>query len=159
MMRLSAKLYGQPQSEKESTELFLEQRHLLARRLLPVATEEQIVAVLLESLRGSIKKLLRGATIENVEDLISKATQIERDELEDRHSNRRAASANQSQSDSAASPKNQAGQNNQKRELPQCYFCPERHWNRDCPRHPNRLGNGQGASNSAATTVPRTTAQ
>ena len=47
LMRLSAKLYGTPQTEKEGTSLFLEQRHLLARRLFPDAPERQIMYMLI----------------------------------------------------------------------------------------------------------------
>lgn len=157
LMRLSAKLYGQQQAEKESTGLFLEERHLLARRLLPNATEEAIVAVLLESLRGSIKKILRGSTYDSVEELIDRATQIERDELEERNAYKRNATAQVVLPNSSrGKSRNQVVRKDQARELPQCHFCPERHWNRDCPRNPHRVGNAYGESNRAAPTAPST---
>ena len=165
VMRLSAKLYGQPQGEREGAGLFLEQRHLLARRLLPDATEEQLVSVLLESLRGSIKKLLRSSTIDSVEELIARATQIEQDEAEElRYTRRSASTVSSAPAKQVALPtaKPRSAPNaSGPREIPQCHFCPERHWNRDCPVHPYRRTseNHRGAASSATQAAPDPAAQ
>ena len=161
MMKLSAKVYGQPQTEKEGTGLFLEQRHLLARRLFPDAPEQQIVGILIESLRPSVKKLLRTSTFETVGDLALRAKQIEADELEERSAGRRnvqvPASADKTQPKSTAPSAAAAAQS---KSLPRCHFCPGRHWNRDCPVNPinsQGQGNGSGATMNAAGAAPTNT--
>ena len=171
IMRLSAKLYGTPQTEKEGTSLFLEQRHLLARRLFPDAPERQIVYMLIESLRPSTKKLLRSSVFETVGELIIRANQLEQDEVEERNANRRSAQ-NPAPADAAPRPKPLSAtplplfaplapprqQRNQPPLLPLCHHCPERHWNRDCPRNPrNNQGqeNDRGAPINAADAAPR----
>ena len=174
LMRLSAKLYGQPQSEKEGTGMFLEQRHLLARRLLPEAPEGKIIAVLLEALRGSIKKLLRSSNFDTVEDLISRAVQIEQDEFEERNANKRYAPPATPSSAQTQKPKTSAptlaassggntnlAQSNATRPLPRCHFCPERHWNRDCPHNPRSqtTENQRGVTDSTVPAAPRGSAQ
>ena len=169
MMKLSAKLYGQQQTDKESTGLFLEQRHLLARRLLPNATEEQIIAVLLEALRGSTKKLLRSSNFDTVEELITRAIQIEQDEAEERNSGRRIAPTlaqpalyakpKQATPGTGAAANGTPAQANASRLLPRCHFCSERHWNRDCPANPHRQSeNSRGATGGAEPTPSRTAA-
>ena len=163
LMKLSAKLYGQSQTEKEGTGLFLEQRHLLARRLFPDAPEQQIVGLLIETLRPSTKKLLRSSTFETVGDLVIRARQIEQDELEEHNAPRRNAQNTlplvtaQSQ---AEKPPEQPSRN-PAATLPPCQFCPERHWNRDCPRNPRRevQGNDGGAPINAANAAPRPAAR
>ena len=147
MMKLSAKLYGQPQSDKESTSVFLEQRHLLVRRLFPDAPEQQIVGILVESLRASTKKLLRSSVFEMVGDLVIRAKQIEQDEAEERNANRRSAQtptpavSAKPRTNTQLPALSQNLFNNDKPksappQLPRCHHCPGRHWNRDCPRNP-----------------------
>ena len=147
MMKLSAKLYGQPQTDKESTSVFLEQRHLLARRLFPDAPEQQIVGILVESLRASTKKLLRSSVFETVGDLVMRAKQIEQDEAEERNASRCSVQTS-TPADSVkprpntqlpALPQNVFSGDKPKSappQLPRCHHCPGRHWNRDCPRNP-----------------------
>ena len=55
---------------------------------MPTAPELQIVAILLESLKGSLKKLLHTAQLTSVEDLITRASQVELDEGEERRHSR-----------------------------------------------------------------------
>ena len=131
---------------------------MLARRLFPDAPEQQIVGILIESLRPSVKKLLRTSTFETVGDLALRTKQIEADELEERNAVRRnvqiPASADKMQhkstgpSAAAAAPTKSS---------PRCHFCPGRHWNRDFPVNPiNRQeqGNGSGATTNAAGAAP-----
>ena len=162
MMKLPAKLYGRPQTDKESTSLFLEQRHLLARRLFPDA-------LLVESLRASTKKLLRSSVFETVGDLVIRAKQIEQDEAEERNASRRSAQT-PTPADSAkprtstqlsALPQNLFPSDKPKSappQLPRCHHCLGRHWNRDCPRNP-RFQNPEkntGAPTNAADAAPGT---
>ena len=169
-MKLSAKLYGQLQGEKESTGLFLEQRHLLARRLLPNASEEHIITILLEALRSSTKKLMRSSNFETVEDLIARAVQIEQDEAEERNTGKRnapppaqfapyAPKSRQSTPRAGFAAAVTPAQNKTPRLLPPCHFCPERHWNRDCPVNPHKQPeNSRGATGGAEPTPSRTAA-
>ena len=136
LMKLSAKLYGQPQTEKEGTSLFLEQRHLLARRIFPDAPEQQIVGLLIETLRPATKKLLRASVFETVGDLVIRARQIEQDELEERNAARRYAQNTSPLQSQAATPTSNTlsalpsqppKPRNNAPNLPKCHHCPERH--------------------------------
>ena len=81
--------YGQAQTEKEGAALFLEQRHVHARRLFPNAPEQQIIGILVEALRASMEKLLRSSTFDTVGKLVIRARQIEQDEQDERNASRR----------------------------------------------------------------------
>lgn len=61
--KLNIKLYAVKQEEKEAPGVFLQKKHLLALRLLPQATEDEVVALLLEALKPFIKKVLRATMI------------------------------------------------------------------------------------------------
>lgn len=87
----SAQLYGQVQGERETVSLFWEKRCLLARRLLPNATDAEITALLSEGLKGSIKKHLRSPVPTRIEDLIALAVQIEQDEIAEQAASKRPA--------------------------------------------------------------------
>ena len=134
-MCLSEKLYVQRQTERESVGVFLEQRHSLARRLMPQAPKEQIITVLLESLNGSLKKLLRKAHLTLVENLVGKSTQVEQDDREDRRfeapiaTKQEAAAAQVTPTLGLVIPQSQ--DRTDPRHPPQCRICPGRHWYRD----------------------------
>lgn len=81
LAKLHVKLYAAKQEEKETVGVFLQKKYLLALRILPTATEEQVVALLLEALKPSIKKVLRAAKITSFEDLVERAVQAESDEI------------------------------------------------------------------------------
>ena len=166
LMRLSAKLYGQAQKEKEGMALFLEQRHLLARRLFPDAPEQHIIGILIEALRASTKKLIRSSTFETVGELVIWARQIEQDELDERSASRRNAQ-NPANPDNlhnravgtasgvqTSAAKQTPAAKNSATSLPPCPFCPGRHWNRDCPQNLRRPGNHSGAPTTAAFAAP-----
>ena len=169
LMKLSAKLYGQPQTDKEGTSLFLEQRHLLARRIFPDAPEQQIVGLLIETLRPATKKLLRTSVFETVGDLVIRAQQIEQDEIEERNAVRRyaqnttplAAAQSRAATPTSALPTQPPEPRSNAPNLPKCHHCPGRHWNRDCPRNPLRQGqgNGSGAPMNVVNAAPGSTTQ
>ena len=77
-MRLTGKLYGQPQTEEEGTLLFLEQRDLLVRRLFLDATERQIVYMHV-FIAHFEKKFLHASVFETVGEFIIRANQLEQD--------------------------------------------------------------------------------
>lgn len=132
--KLHIKLYATKQEEKEAVGIFLQKKYLLALRLLPQAPETQIVALLLEALKPSIKKILRAATISTFEDLVERAVQAETDEAEEnpRKATRDAA---QSKTTTAAQLPNNASAapTGNARPPPQCHYCPGQHFHRDCP--------------------------
>ena len=80
--RLQVKLYAVKQNDKEQVGVFLQRKYKLALRLLPDAPEEQIVSLLLESIKPSLKKILRAATLTSFEDLFERAVQAETDDAE-----------------------------------------------------------------------------
>ena len=49
------------QQEKELVGLFLQRKYLLAKRLRPNDTEEDFVSLILETIKPSIRKILRAA--------------------------------------------------------------------------------------------------
>ena len=83
LMRLQAKLYSSKQQEKESVRVFLQQKYLLALRLQPEMSEASTLALLLESLSPSLRKVFRAAHIESFSDLLERAIQAEADEAEE----------------------------------------------------------------------------
>lgn len=127
--KLQIKLYAAKQEEKEAVGVFLQKKYLLALRMLPTADEEQITSLLLESLKPSIRKVLRAAKISTFEDLVERALQAEADEADEatrKPSASRAAPA-------AAQPGNLVSATTAPRSPPQCHYCPGRHFHRDCP--------------------------
>ena len=69
--------------KKKSAALFHEKQHFLGRRLMPTTSELQVVAILLEFLKGSLQNLLFTVQLTSAEDLITRATQVELDEGEE----------------------------------------------------------------------------
>lgn len=92
ILRLQAKLYGVMQTEQDGTNLFLENKFQIAKRLLPDASESQIITILLQTLKASMRKMLRSTTFQNVDELISLATQIDQDEAQEKRESRRTSS-------------------------------------------------------------------
>lgn len=169
-MRLSAQLYSRTQGEREPAAVFLEQKHLLARRLLPDASEQHLIALMIESLRGSLRKLLRTSTFQSVQDFIARTMQLEQDEADERQHYKTVSSANSSSqknttpattstsANTTSSEKNISSnsQRRSEREPPKCRFCPETHWHRDCPvKNATPSGNWRGTETTAAAPVPQ----
>ncbi|XP_033218076.1 activity-regulated cytoskeleton associated protein 1-like [Belonocnema kinseyi] len=78
--KLQIKLYANKQEDKEAVGVFLQKKYLLALRMLPTASEEQVNGHLMESLKPSIRRVLRAATISSFEDLMERALQAESNE-------------------------------------------------------------------------------
>jgi hypothetical protein len=76
----TAKLYGEKQRQGERNRRFLEQRHTYAQRLLPGLREAEIADLLFGTLKPSLKRLLRVANFETVEEFISLASEIKENE-------------------------------------------------------------------------------
>lgn len=107
--KIHIKIYAVKQKEKEAVRVFLQRKYLLALRLLPQATEKQIVALLLEAFRPSIKKVLR-ETITSFEELVKRAVQATL-----------PLNANETAATASVRPP------------PQCHYCSGRHFHKDCP--------------------------
>lgn len=82
IMRLNALLYSKKQAEKEPVTVFLQQKYLLALRLLPDAEEDVVVPIVLESLRPSIRRVIRAASPRTFGELLDRAVEAELDEVE-----------------------------------------------------------------------------
>lgn len=120
--KLQVKLYATKQVEKEATGVFLQKKYLLALRLLPQATESQVVTLLLKALNPSIKKVLRAATIFTFDKLVERAVQAENDEAEENP--REAARETQGKVTTAApQPQNNTEVVPSTRPPSQCHYC------------------------------------
>ena len=134
LMQLHKNLYSRKQGERENTAVFLQQRYLLARRLLPTTNEEGITTLLLESLRPSIRRAIRSAYPRNLENLFQRTLTAETDEAEDhpRHEKKKEESKPREAAPAAQTNTNQRAAQLSSN-LPRCRFCPERHFHRNCP--------------------------
>ena len=79
-MRLHAQLYLRKQTEKEATAVFIQQKYLLTQRLIPEAPEDETTAILLESLRSSIRRVIRAASPKTFGKLFDRTVNAEADE-------------------------------------------------------------------------------
>ena len=132
LMRLNAQLYSRKQTDKESVAIFLQQKYLLALRLLPDTAEEDIVRILLESLRPSIRRVIRAASPQTFGDLMERAVEAEMDESEDqprkepkREEPRKAPTATAALAVTTEPER--------RRNASPCNYCPGFHFHRDCP--------------------------
>ena len=132
LMRLHAQLYSRKQGEKDITAVFLQQKYLLALRLQPTASEEEIVAILLESLRPTIRRAIRASAPRTFTDLFDRAVEAELDEVEEipKKDTKREDTRPKIVQTTSAPP---AGNPVNRPRLPPCNYCPERHFHRDCP--------------------------
>ena len=120
--RLTSQLFSQKQGEKEPIGLFLQKKNLLCQRLQPLATEVNRVATLLQLLHPSIRRVIRSSQPAGFDTLLTRASEAEFDEAEIIQPPKKIERQVQV-----------PGQSNPPRELPKCWYCPERHLNQDCP--------------------------
>ena len=120
---LRISLFSRKQGQKKSTAIFLQKKYLLARRLCPQNTEEELVGTILEILRVSIKRVIRVADPKTFTDLMESGTQAEADEIERQPSKTKEESTRKQISSNHV----------QEVRLPACHHCPARHFHRDCP--------------------------
>lgn len=130
MMRLNAQLYSKKQVEKEPVTVFLQQKYLLALRLLPNAEEEVIVPILLESLRPAIRRVIRAASPRTFGELLDRAVEAELDEIEDQP---RKETKKEDPRKSQVHQRLTHPEDDRRRNAPPCHYCPEYHYHRDCP--------------------------
>lgn len=129
LARLTGDLYGRHQLLSESVSLFLEEKLRLASRLAPHLTEDAQIAMLTELLHPRFQRFIFAAAPTTVEALLHHARLTERTFREDA----------QQRTEKTTKPKQPAPkeddrpQNRAERSVPWCYFCPERHFHRDCP--------------------------
>ena len=128
LMRLHAQLYSRKQTERESTAVFLQQKYLLTQRLIPDAPEEETTAILLESLRPSIRRVIRAASPRTFGELFDRAVDAEADEAEEQP--RREQRKEEPRQKPTSPTQNET---DRRREGPPCEYCPGFHYHRDCP--------------------------
>ncbi|XP_033225995.1 activity-regulated cytoskeleton-associated protein-like [Belonocnema kinseyi] len=136
--KLHIKLYANKQEEKEAVGVFLQKKYLLALRMLPTASEEQIIGLLMESLKPSIRKVLRAATMSSFEDLIERALQAESDEADETSKKPTAART----AVATIQPAAPASATTAPRPRLQCHHCTGEHYVRSCPHLKTFPGNG-----------------
>jgi hypothetical protein len=155
---LTAKLYGEKQQEGEEVRTFLEQRHILARRLLPGLREAEIAHPLFGTLKSSLKRILRVATFQTVEELISLASGIEEDEDMMRAEGEWTTARHKRPLKSQQPPDQRNGSKRRAIEPPagppKCRFCPEYHWYRDCTKRPRIQQPGNSRRGREVATPP-----
>ena len=95
----------------------------MARRLCSQNTEVQLVSTILETLRVSIKWVIRAADPKTFTDLMDRATQAEADEIEGQPSKTKVESTRKQISSNHV----------QEVRLPAYHYCPGRHFHGDCP--------------------------
>jgi hypothetical protein len=175
---LRSKLFGRVQSRDEDVTAFLEHRHQLTLRLLPMKKEDSIVWTLLEIVYPSIRCYLQTGTFETVADLILRAERVQENLEATRNEEvgpaRGSQKALECQAQRAIAPTSDStarrgahrfpskGRTDEIRpydrhprkapQLPRCRFCPGRHWHRDCPKARTNAGNS--AAGWEAATVP-----
>lgn len=164
-MRLKVLLLLQTQGDREEVELFLEWRHLLARRLQPHASEADVVALLVEGLKESIRRHLHSPAPNTVEEFITLAIPIEHDERSEQAAQRRSQSPSVAPTKPGPTPQERKGAtagrttlhlNN--KGLPKCRFCPDFHCHKDCTSnlHQGQQGNWHRAGASVSGPAPTT---
>ncbi|XP_043469675.1 BRD4-interacting chromatin-remodeling complex-associated protein-like [Leptopilina heterotoma] len=139
-------------------------KYLLSLRLNPDSGEEETITLLLESVKPSIKKVLRAVAFNSFEELFERAVQVEAIEAEELHSKPapkpKSTSTNNNNTTPAANPETSA--TCQTKPPPMCHFCPERHFHRDCPvlkaNRENQLSGNwrEREADRNATTAPAT---
>lgn len=129
--RLYAQLFSQKQTEKEDVALFLQQKYQLSLRLKPDEDELSRVMTLMELLTPEIRKLVRGTKPQDFASLLANARGAEHDVRPPTGTKPKAA-PNKEPSKSGGNA-DASVTKNETTLLPKCWYCPERHFNRDCP--------------------------
>ena len=77
ILRLRTQLYSTKQQEREPVGIFLQKKYFLAKRLRPGNTEEELVSLILETIKPSIRRVIRAADPTTFTDLVNRANQLE----------------------------------------------------------------------------------
>lgn len=123
---LHTTLCSRKQSKKESIAVFLQEQYLLAQRLCPMMTDKQLTILLLESIKPSIRRLVRARAPTGFAALLEYATQAEREETDfkpKKEPTKKQELKSQTESQWRIND----------RPPPDCRFCSGRHFHRDCP--------------------------
>ncbi|XP_051155402.1 uncharacterized protein LOC127277975 [Leptopilina boulardi] len=160
VMRLQASLYSQRQGDKEPVAVFLQQKYLLAQRLNTTFSAVELTNLLLESLKPTLRRLVRPTNPRSFPELLESAIKAEQDE---------ADCAPRKPAPSKEEPQRKAGPEvpqSKPQRLPACHYCPEFHYHRDCPvyqaqRKQNLPENWRApaAASPSAPDLPRTRVQ
>lgn len=129
-MRFNAQIYSRKQTGKEPVTVFLQQKYLLALRLLPDAEEGTVVPIPLESLWPSMRIVIRAATPTTFGELLDRAVEAEMDEAEDPT---QKESKKEEPRKTSAHPKASNSEDERQRNGPPCHYCLQFHFHRNCP--------------------------
>ena len=120
--RLKMELFSKAQKADESCANFVRGKQLLAARLKDTTSEQILTAVCRQLIRAEISQALSFPYPATYLDLIRATSAIEAQHAETKKIRKAAPSAPRPEEP----PRRPPG-------LPKCWFCPERHYNRDCP--------------------------
>lgn len=124
LSKVQAQLYARRQEEKEPVASFLQEKIQIFERIHPHEPEEGKIATLLELLKPSLRSLVRASRPATVEQMLTFAMGAEQDEAErptPRPTRKEGAKP------TLASPAQPSPS------PPKCWYCPDHHFNRDCP--------------------------
>lgn len=127
LMRLQASLYSQKQGDREPVAIFLQQKYLLSQRLVPSMAQPDLTILLMESLKPTLRRLVRPTAPKSFSELMEASILAEQDEAD---CTPRKPVSTKEEVPKKVTPEPSTSKPSQ---LPQCRFCPERHYHRDCP--------------------------
>jgi hypothetical protein len=165
---LRFQLYGEKQQQHEDARNFIQYRRQIALRLNPAATEESIIQAVLQTVHPSIKGFLIMGTFQTVQEMAVCAGRLQDNynalqQEKIANADRRQRNISRQTDREAPRPppaplprtihRTQPPKHSDNYEqdtrptrppasLPQCRFCPGRHWHRHCPKAILQPGNG-----------------
>lgn len=152
--RLNAQLFSRKQGDRESAGIFLQQKILLYKRIRDNEEESTRVTTLLELLKPSLRMVIRPSKSQTLTCLLSKAIEAEYDLGDQQAPPPRPRKEEQTKPPPTTKTPDTTGP-------PKCWYCPERHFNRDCPVNIQRLkektdraGNAKRTVETPATAAP-----
>lgn len=129
--------YGTTHKPNQPVERFIRQKLQLQQRLGTNLAEDEVIALLIGQLSSELRTLVRAARPTNYEELIMIANDLETD------LNSRPKYKPPQPTAPAGPPHREPPPRFNYNQLPQCHYCPAKHFHRDCPElAKKRQGNG-----------------
>ncbi|XP_063218716.1 activity-regulated cytoskeleton-associated protein-like [Bacillus rossius redtenbacheri] len=120
---LTAQLFSRKQKDNEEIESFLARKKKLYERLYPDRNVKEFLPTALELVRPNLRPFLRHPPPKDWAELHLRATAVQRDYQETRSTPHGKVNAFPTREEKPGS----------RQEVPKCWYCPERHFNAECP--------------------------